>query len=153
MNHTTSDNSTKAMEILTRMFKAEMEFMESETADFTGVKTIFHPDVVIHEPASLPYAGDWHGYDMLGQLFNRMHETWDPMTVENMRATIDGDTLFMSCTLVATARHSGQKIRQPFAQILTIKDGLVIEGFPYYFDTVEINVALGYKPDETKENN
>lgn len=151
MDQVISENSAKAREILSRMFAAEKQFMESDSWDFDGIAKAFHRDIVVHEPASLPYAGDWRGFEALGQLFKRMHDAWSLMDVEDMRATIDGDTLFMGSTLVATARHSGQEIRQPFAEILKIKDGLVIEGFPYYSDTVMVNAALGFTPREAKD--
>ena len=144
MNNKLSNNSTRAMEILNRMFSAEMEFMRSDGNDFSGLISAFHPDIVVHEPASLPYPGDWCGYEELGRLFNTMHNTWSSMNVENMAATLDGDTLFMGCILVAKARQSEKEVRLPFAQILKIKDDLVIEAFPYYFDTALINAALGH---------
>jgi len=144
MKNSLSGNSTKAMEILNRMFTAEMEFMRSEGNDISGITAAFHPDIVVHEPASLPYPGDWRGYEELGKLFKTMHRTWSRMNVENMVATQDGDTLFMGGTLVATARQSEKEVRMPFAQILKLKDDLVIEAFPFYFDTALINAAIGH---------
>lgn len=138
----TSNSSAEAMAILTRMFTAELQFMESAQEDFTEIAAIFRSDIVVHEPASLPYAGDWRGHQSLGRLFKSMHDVWSVMKVEDMRATIDGDTLFMCCTLVATARNSGKKIRQPFAEVLKIEGGLVVEGTPYYYDTAAICAAL-----------
>jgi ketosteroid isomerase-like protein len=140
----TNNTTTEAMAILTRMFKAEMQFMESAQEDLSGIARIFHPDIVVHEPASLPYAGDWQGHESLGRLFKSMHNVWSSMNVENMRATIDDDILFMCCTLVTTARKSRKEVRQPFAEILKIKDGQVIEGTPFYYDTAEICRALTY---------
>jgi ketosteroid isomerase-like protein len=145
----TNNNTTEAMAILTRMFKAEMQFMESAEEDLSGIAGIFHPDIVVHEPASLPYAGDWQGHESLGRLFKNMHNVWSSMNVENMRATIDNDTLFMFCTLVTTARKSGKEVRQPFAEILKIKDGLVIEGIPFYYDTAAICTALDYSTERS----
>jgi hypothetical protein len=54
----TKDNNVEAMAILTQMFAAEMQFIESDQDDFSAIAAIFHPDIVVHEPASLPYAGD-----------------------------------------------------------------------------------------------
>jgi hypothetical protein len=98
--------------------------------------------IVVHEPASLPYPGDWCGYEELGRLFKTMHNTWSSMNIENMLATLDVDTLFMGYTLVATARLSEKEVRFPFAKILKMKDNLVIEAFPYYFDTALIKAVL-----------
>ena len=144
MNDSLSDNSAKAMEIVNRMFAAEMEFMRSDGSDFSGIKSAFHPDIVVHEPASLPYPNDWCGYEALGRLFKLMHKTWSSMSIENMTATLEGDTLFLGCTLVATARQTGTEVRLPFAEILKIKDNLVIEAFPFYFDTALINAVLDH---------
>ena len=146
----TSNNNTRAMAILARMFAAEMQFMESSQEDFSGIAAIFHPDIVVHEPASLPYAGDWRGHQSLGQLFKSMRDAWSNMNVEHIRATIDDDTLFMCCTLVARSRNSGEEIRQPFAEVLRIESGLVIEGTPNYYDTAAINAALGHNSLGTK---
>jgi hypothetical protein len=74
------------------------------------------------------------------------------MNIENMLATLDGDTLFMGCDLVATARQSEKQVRLPFAQILKIKDNLVIEAFPFYFDTATINSVLSYRQDNVKDD-
>lgn len=141
-----SQSNTKAVEVLKRMFSAEMQSVQSGSTDSSGIIAAFHPDIVVHEPASLPYAGDWRGHGGLKELFKNMHDIWEKMDVEDMEATIEGDKLFMSCTFVATARQTGQTIRQPFAEVLKLKDDLVIEGFPFYFDTVAINAALGFNP-------
>ncbi|MFE5318420.1 nuclear transport factor 2 family protein [Paenibacillus sp. NPDC056579] len=130
MNNTFSNNSTKEMEILNRMFSAEMECMRSDGNNFSGSKYAFHPDIVVHEAALLPYPGDRCGYEELKRLFNTMQITWSSINIENMVATLDGDTLFMGCTLVAKARQSEKEVRLPFAQILKIKDHLVKEALP-----------------------
>jgi len=110
MNDSLSDNSTKATEILNRMFETEMEFMRSDGNDFSGIKSAFHPGIVVQEPASLPYPGDWCGFEELGRLFKTMYNTCSSMNIENMLATLDGDTLFMGCNLVATARLSEKEV-------------------------------------------
>jgi ketosteroid isomerase-like protein len=136
------ENEKEALAFLERMFAAEFAFMKSEKEDFSALAAVFHTDIVVHEPASLPYAGDWHGHESLGHLLKIVRESWSSMNVENMRATTTGDVLFMCCTLVADARDSGEQIRQPFAEVLKIRDGLVIEGTPYYYDTAAICAAL-----------
>lgn len=150
MSNPMSENRTKAMEILNRMFTAEMQSVQSGGTDMSGIAAAFHQDIVVHEPVSLPFAGDWRGHEGLKQLFKNMHEKWSSMDVEDMQATIDGDTLFMSCTFVATARQTNTNVRLPFAEILKMKDGLVSEAFPFYYDTVAINRALDFSPVNPK---
>jgi ketosteroid isomerase-like protein len=136
------ENEKEAIAFLERMFAAEFAFMASDTEDLGALAAVFHTDIVVHEPASLPYAAEWHGHESLGQLLKSMRESWSSMNVENMRAMTARDMLFMCCTLVATARNSGEQIPQPFAEVLKIRDGLVIEGTPYYYDTAAICAAL-----------
>lgn len=131
-----------AMELLERMFAVEMRFLQQDEADLDLLATAFHPDVVVHEPDSLPYAGDWCGLDGIGRLFRTMRATWSDLSVDGLQAAKTGDTVFMTCTLRLTARSSGRTITQPFAEVLRFEDGRLIEGTPFYYDTAAIAAAL-----------
>lgn len=137
-----TDNQRSAMQLLEQMFKVEMSFLGSDSADVEMLATAFHPDVVIHEPASLPYAGDWREFKGVGALFQRMRETWSEFKVENLEAVRSGDTVYMTCMLHMTARRSGATVTQPFAEILRFKSDLLIDGTPFYYDTSEIGAVL-----------
>lgn len=130
-----------AMELLERMFAVELRFLQQDEADLSLLATAFHPDVVVHEPASLPYAGDWRGLDGIGRLFRTMRETWSNLSVDGLQAAKSGDTVFMTCTLRLTARSSGRTLTQPFAEVLRFEGGRLIEGTPFYFDTAAIRAA------------
>lgn len=131
-----------AMELLERMFAVELRFLQQDETDLDLLATAFHPDVVVHEPASLPYAGDWRGLDGIGRLFRTMRETWSDLSVDGLQAAKSGDIVFMACTLRLTARSSGRTLIQPFAEVLRFEGGRLIEGTPFYFDTVAIRSAL-----------
>lgn len=131
-----------AMELLERMFAVELRFLQQEEADLSLLATAFHPDVVVHEPASLPYAGDWRGLDGVGRLFRTMRETWSDLSVDGLQAAKTGDTVFMTCSLRLTARGCGKTITQPFAEVLRFESGRLIEGTPFYYDTAAIAAAL-----------
>jgi ketosteroid isomerase-like protein len=131
-----------AMELLERMFAVELRFLQQDEADLDLLATAFHPDVVVHEPASLPYAGDWRGLGGIGRLFRTMRATWSDLSVDGLQAAKTGDTVFMTCSLNLTARSSGRALTQPFAEVLRFDGGRLIEGTPFYFDTAEITAAL-----------
>lgn len=137
-----SDNRRTAMELLERMFEVEMRFVKSDANDLDQLADAFHPDVVIHEPGSLPYAGDWVGLEGVGALFRRMREVWSDLSVDGLEAARVGDTVFMACTLSLTSRVNGATIKQPFAETLHFADDLLIDGTPFYYDTAEIVTAL-----------
>ncbi|HET8726532.1 MAG TPA: nuclear transport factor 2 family protein [Alphaproteobacteria bacterium] len=132
-----------AMQLLERMFEVELHFIRSGSDDVGVLARAFHPDVVVHEPASLPYQGDWTGLQGIGALFRKMREVWSDMRVDGLEAARSGDTVFMACTLHLTCRASGVAISQPFAEVLRFKDDLLIDGTPFYHDTGEIVAALG----------
>ena len=136
-------NQLSAMELLTRMFDVELRFLRSDTPDLRMLATAFHPDVVVHEPKSLPYAGDWTGFEGTGALFRRMREVWSDLRVEQLEATRDGDVVFMACTIDLTSRATGVSITQPFAEVLRFKNDRLIEDTPFYYDTAEILTAIG----------
>ncbi len=64
-----------------------------------------------------------------------MNECLETMKVEGMQATIDGDTLFLTCIVIAKSRKSGMVIRQSFSEYLELKDDLVMKAVLFYFDT------------------
>ena len=132
-----------AADLLARMFDVELCFLQSGNPDLRMLATAFHPDVVVHEPKSLPYAGDWVGFDGIGALFRRMREAWSDLEVQRLEATRDGDVVFMVCTIHLTSRTTGASITQPFAEVLRFKNDLLIEGTPFYYDTAELLAATG----------
>jgi ketosteroid isomerase-like protein len=132
-----------AIDLLTRMFDVELRFLQSDKPDLQSLATAFHPDVVVHEPKSLPYAGDWTGFEGIGALFRRMREVWSDLKVEKLEATRDGDMVFMACTIDLTSRATGAGVTQPFAEVLRFKNDLLIEGTPFYYDTADILAAIG----------
>lgn len=133
---------TDAMPLLERMFEVELGFVNSDAKDVQSLARAFHPDVVVHEPASLPYAGDWKGLEGIAGLLGRMSEVWSDMAVADMTAARVEDTVFMSCTLKLTSRATGAVIVQPFAEVLHFKNGLLLDGTPFYYDTAGIVAVI-----------
>lgn len=52
-----------ALATLMRFYEAESVYLASETADFADIAATLDPEVVIYQPASLPYGGTWRGHD------------------------------------------------------------------------------------------
>lgn len=141
--NTMSTTDTSPMLVLERMFFAEMTYMKSGHKDIAILATAFHPDVVVHEPSSLPYCGDWNGLHGVAALLRQMDRCFSNMRVQDLQCTGTEAHLYVSCNLFLTARATGITINQPFVEILSFANGLLVEGRPYYFDTTEIGRALG----------
>lgn len=132
---------TPASTLLDRMFAAEMAFIESDGVP-SDLACAFHEAVVIHEPASLPYAGDWRGLDGAANLFRAMREVWSDMKVEDLEAARDEELVYVRCRLTLTSRATGRSVSQPFAEVLRFRDDRLIEGTPFYFDTASLLETL-----------
>lgn len=140
-----STTDTSAMLMLERMFLAEMTYMKSGHKDTAILATAFHPDVVVHEPSSVPYCGDWNGLHGIATLLCQMDRCFSDMRVQDLQCAGTEAHLYVSCNLFLTARATGITIQQPFVEILRFENGLLLEGRPYYFDTTEIGRALGHE--------
>jgi ketosteroid isomerase-like protein len=137
-----SDTDLTAMQILENMFDVEMSYLSSHTKDVESLTSAFHSDVVVHEPASLPYAGDWQGLEGIGRLLQKMSDTFSNVSVDSLECAQAGDAIFMTCTLRLTCRASGRTVEQPFAEVLRFENRLLIEGTPFYYDTAEVLSAI-----------
>jgi ketosteroid isomerase-like protein len=138
----TSNNQQTAVELLERMFRVELSFLQSDTNDVSVLAEAFDQNAVVHEPASLPYGGDWRGLDQIGALFRKMREVWSDLSVEGLEAVRSDDTVFMTCKLRLTSRANASVIEQPFAEVLRFKEGRLLDGVPFYYDTSEIVAML-----------
>jgi len=130
------------MQMLERMFHAELRFMTSKPKDIAILAEAFHPDVVIHEPRSVPYPGDWKGLNGVAALMKRMNDVFSNMSIEGLECSGSSERLHVACKLTVTSRKTGISITQPFAEMLKFEEGLLMEGTPFYFDTAEIQSIL-----------
>jgi hypothetical protein len=79
------DSTRAAMELLENMFDVEMRYLQSGPDGAEMLASAFHPDVIVHEPKSLPYAGDWKGLEGVGALFRKMREIWSDVACKPRR--------------------------------------------------------------------
>ena len=140
------DNPLSSMQILEKMFDVEMAFMASKEKDSAILAEAFHTDVVVHEPTSVPYAGDWRGLAGVAELMHIMSDTFSTFEVENLTCSGPPAGMHVFCTLRMVSRKTGISVTQPFAQLLRFQEGLLIEATPFYFDTDKIRAALGVPP-------
>ena len=61
------------------------------TRDWDAVEALIHPDFVLYEANSLPFAGEWRGKDALQRCAAAMYGTWADTKLEMLDCT-GGDT-------------------------------------------------------------
>ena len=138
-----TDALTSARAMLDRMFRTEMAFMKAADRNPEALVEAFHPLVVIHEPRSLPYGGDWIGLTGVARLMRQMGELFSGMEIQDLTCSGSPESLHVYCTLRMSIRATSVTLVQPFAEVLRFEDGRLIEGTPFYFDTSALVEAFG----------
>jgi hypothetical protein len=128
-------NDNIARTLVERMFAVEMAFMGSNPRDVGQLATAFAEDVVVREPHSLPYGGNWIGLDGISALITRMSDVWSDMRIADLEVTGSPERAYLSCELTMVSRMSGKTIIQPFCERLDFREGRLIDGIPFYYDT------------------
>ena len=111
--------------------------------DLPFIQARLHPDIVLHQAASLPYGGEYVGRDAtMGCLIKMFTEHLDvtALTVHNI--AVDEDMVITAVDLAATARSTGKDVSMPFRECFRIRDGLVVDLQPFYYDTVAFAAAF-----------
>ena len=105
-------------------------------ADLEGVAKILHPDIVNYEAASLPYGGTHTGRAEVLQLLAQLYSMIDLDTV------VVGDVLVNSERAAAFLEvpfgDSASSETVSVIETFVIRDGLIAEIKPYYFDTAAL---------------
>lgn len=118
-------------------------YARARTGDWASVEALLSPDLVIHEPPSLPFGGDWTGRDALQRLFARVMGTWDDPRVEIDAIVGDDRHVVALLRFTMTSRVSGRTFTQPVAEVSVIEDGLIAEMRIHYFDSAEVAREAG----------
>ena len=128
---------TSALDIVTAVFthagKGEWAALEPFMAD----------DLVIHEPAALPYGGEWRGKDALQRLYEHVFAYWRDPVVTVERIVGDDDWAVAILIFEMTATATGTRIRQRVTEVTRCEGGKAVEMFIHYFDTAEVAKAVG----------
>jgi uncharacterized protein len=130
-----SDSVDISAEDRTRSVVREF-YDHSLRGDVEGVAKVLHPDIVIYEPASLPYGGSHTGRDAALQLLGQLYSMID------LDAVVVSDVLFGSeraaAFLEISFGDSTSSRKVSVIETFVIRDGLIGEIKPYYFDTAAL---------------
>ncbi|WP_242128033.1 nuclear transport factor 2 family protein [Sphingobium sp. Sx8-8] len=111
--------------------------------EWAAVQIFMAQDFVIHEPASLPYGGEWRGRDALERLFIRVMSFWRDPLVEWIDL-IGGETHVVALLRFSmTVPETGERIVQHVSEVTRFDgDGKMAEMRIHYFDTAAMARAL-----------
>jgi ketosteroid isomerase-like protein len=130
--------------------------------DQLAILETYHPEVVIHEAASLPYGGDYHGHEGALAHVNAFYQTWEglkqgvskpgvskPGVSKELPEEVrrEYSLLFLETTQeyvvvfgrnTALAPQSGRKLDVAEVWVFKMRDGKVAESWMLNQDTVAI---------------
>jgi ketosteroid isomerase-like protein len=130
---------------LMRFYEAEGRYSASgSAADRAALLNTLHPDIVLHQPESLPYGGVWRGREAFGQWLDAFVHAWTQITPTDPAFHACGDNVLISTvTMRASARSTGTQIVMPICQVIRFSDDLPIEWRNFAWDTARMVHALG----------
>ena len=87
--------------------------------DRSALLATLHPDIVLYQPESLPYGGEWRGREAFGQWLDAFVQTWVGVTpTDPVFHTCGDDTLVSTVTMRASSRATGREIVMPICQVI-----------------------------------
>ncbi|WP_331771132.1 nuclear transport factor 2 family protein (plasmid) [Embleya sp. NBC_00888] len=135
-----------ALAVLETFFAAEAAYVAAGGrpggASFAELAACLDPDVVMYQSPGLPYGGPRHGPSGIEDFMAAMSEAWQDMEFLEQRFAVDGDSVAILNHGLLTARATGRVLDTWVMQMITIRNGLIIEIRPFYWDTKAVDAAL-----------
>jgi uncharacterized protein len=102
--------------------------------DREAAMRLFHPDIRIQQPASLPHGG-WHqGHRGMAEMGAAFARHWE-RAIENPRILACGPAVVQITTQTWTARNTGRSATVDVVELMQVTDGLVAEIRVFQQDT------------------
>lgn len=118
-------------------------FTHAGRGEWDEIERHFSEDLVIHEPPSLPYGGEWRGKDALRRLYAEVMTYWeDPeVVVESIVGGADWAVAILQFTM--TSKATGERFTQPMVEATRVENGKAAEIRIHYFDAAEVRRQAG----------
>lgn len=122
---TASRNGLEIVTELSRRFAA---------GDGAGALALFHPDIRIEQPASLPHGGSYHGHAGVAAMGESFGRYWE-RSIDNPRIFGSEETVVQLTTQIWTAKESGRHATVDVVELFSFADGMVREIRVFQQDT------------------
>lgn len=113
-------------EIVRRFFTAVLG------GDVATLKEFVSPDCVVHEPADLPYGGEYHGVDGLLAMFAAIGRDYEFSANDVETMEVGGGRVVVRIDATFTSRRSGRTCAFPVAEIYTLAGGQIADIDVFY---------------------
>jgi uncharacterized protein len=110
--------------------------------DGAGALALFHPDIRIEQPASLPHGGWYHGHDGVAAMGAAFGKHWT-RTITDPRIFGGDGRVVQLTTQTWTAKATGRPATVDVVELFSFTDGLVAEIRVFQQDTHLLIGTLG----------
>lgn len=134
-----------ALAVLQKFYAAEAAYIAAGgmgKAGFDGIAECLDPEVVMYQAPGLPYGGTWRGPRGIEEFMAAMSEAWRSLEFFEQRFVVDGDAVVVLNRGRLRARATGRVLDTSVMQLIIVKDGLIAEMHPFYWDTAAVADAL-----------
>ena len=131
-------------DVLQRFYEAERDYMQSgpdSTAGFDAMQATLSPEVVLHQSPDLPYGGEYRGHAGYRRWADAMSAIFSRVDAQNPRFYENGETVVITCDLLTRTRSTGEEMKLPMAQVVTVRNGKIIEFRPFYWNVPAYTAA------------
>lgn len=101
---------------------------------FDEARKFVSPTIVMHEPAVIPYGGDFVGLEGFDLFRKRFAATWRKWEDGPIWYAEHNGTVVKHNVIRATSRATGRVYETPLAEFFTFADGKIVEVYIYYQD-------------------
>lgn len=132
------------LDTLRRFYAAEALYLAAaeDDRDFAPLASTLDPDVVLRQPASLPYGGEWRGHAGFEAWMRAFATQWAAMAVTGSEFFPVGDVIVTRSHVHATHKPTGRSVAWPLLQYFKFREGRVVELWPFYWDTATLRSQL-----------
>jgi uncharacterized protein len=105
--------------------------------DRAAAEALMHPDFTVNEPAGLPYGGTHKGKAAWWALFTTICRTWADVKfeLETIIGAVDGEEFALALKISGRSALTGKPFATSIFEHWRLKDGLLWDVRPHYFDT------------------
>jgi uncharacterized protein len=106
--------------------------------------SLLHDEFVIHATGGVPYSGDYHGRAEFFELLMKIYEVLELTPSPEMQYLVDDEQgkVVLYYHLTFTARASGESVEMSVAEVLSVRDGLIVELDVFYKNPSVVSALL-----------
>ncbi|MBG6089448.1 nuclear transport factor 2 family protein [Actinomadura viridis] len=143
-----------AWSVMQKFYAAEAAYVAAGgygKADYREVAAHLDPDVVLHQAPGLPFtgSGQWRGHEGMERFLAAFAQVWESMEFLDQQHWGDHDTVVVSNRVRFRARATGREVQAHIVQLITVRDGRMLECRPFYWDPGAITAACHDGPART----